>query len=273
MDSVRGFGDGFAGHSEKAYEQGRVAGSASNPVGASPVASAFDPIASAPSPDDTDALHNCDYGKNLSEFPWPVPKFSTKVTIPRRLLLGNTPDEQATLKAVADRLESALLAADYRQYSYHHVGGCYGFALITKLERIDDAGRPIKGEGRFAGVNAPKENDGFLNYIASLFYVPPGHYRTIVFIATDRPIEATEDAPSEEALDLLVTNGDAALPDTTGNQPFARTHALTALVYEFKVGSPASDPFATSVETLSPSRLNGVVHLERAGIYRNLQQK
>jgi len=38
VDFVRGVGDGFAGHSEKAYEQGRVVGQASNPVGVSTAA-------------------------------------------------------------------------------------------------------------------------------------------------------------------------------------------------------------------------------------------
>ena len=60
LDFVRGFGDGFAGHSEVAYDAGRSTGKVSNPVGTSVAAASAVPTttAVAPTPVDDAAMAN-----------------------------------------------------------------------------------------------------------------------------------------------------------------------------------------------------------------------
>ncbi len=206
---------------------------------------------------------NCFAGSDFADFPWPPPEPSAQITIPRAILLAGVADDEPALIDIGDRLERALSSAGYVEYGYHGVG-CDGFALVTRLERIDGEGRPVDGAERWA---PPERGEPFslASYIARLFYAPPGYYRQIVFLATDRRIRETADAPTREELETLVREGAAALPETYDEAPFTRSHRLTALIYEFEKGEADED-----VAQLTPSRFGGAVHLDQAGIYSGL---
>ncbi len=205
----------------------------------------------------------CDTG-GMNDFDWPPPEPSAKVTIPRALLLAGTTVEAQTLGEVGERLESALIQAGYVEFGYQSVG-CSGFAMVTRLERIDEEGRPLEGTLRFAPPES-KPNWSLGGYISRLFYAPPGYYRQIVFAATEKPYERDQLAapPTREELDEMLERADVtALPNAMLQRPFTRGHRLHALIYEFEKGEADRD-------VRQVSRLGGAAHVRAAGIYSGL---
>ena len=205
----------------------------------------------------------CDTG-GMNDFDWPPPEPSAKVTIPRALLLAGTTAEAQTLGEVGERLENALIEAGYVEFGYQSIG-CSGFAMVTRLERIDEEGRPLEGAMRFAPPEA-KPNWSLGGYLSRLFYAPPGYYRQIVFAATEKPYDRDDlaPAPTREELDEMLERADVtALPDAMLERPFTRTHKLHALIYEFEKGEADRD-------VRQVSRLGGAAHVRAAGIYTGL---
>ena len=216
----------------------------------------------APAPEAPETCRVAD----LEAFDWPPPHPSTRVTVPRALLLAGAESADHTLGEVSERLERALIAAGYVEYGYLHIG-CSGFAMVTRMERIDEDGRPMEGAERYA---PPERSESWSlgSYVARLFFAPPGYYRQIVFAATDRPYDPDNlaDAPTREALDTMMARADVtALPEDMLERPFSRQHQLHALVYEFE-----KSPGDRNVAQLIPSRLRGPQHIEQAGIYTGL---
>lgn len=207
----------------------------------------------------------CSVG-DLEEFDWPPPKPSAHVVIPRSILLAGATSSEETLGEVGNRLERALIDAGYVEYGYLAVG-CSGFAMVTRLERIDETGRPMEGALRYA---PPEQSEpwSLASYISRLFFAPPGHYRQIVFAATDRPYDPNQlaPAPTRNELEAMMARADAtALPEEMLERPFSRRHELHALVYEFRKG-----PAERDVLQVLPSRLRGTTHIQQSGIYSGL---
>lgn len=200
----------------------------------------------------------------MNDFSWPPPEPSTKVTIPRALFLTGVAGENQTLGRVGDRLEAALIEAGYVEYGYQSIG-CSGFAMVTRLERIDETGRPLPGAERFAPPEA-RPNWSLGSYLQRLFYAPPGYYRQIVFAATEQPYDEEDlaPAPTRDELDEMMADADVeALPDALVERPFTRSHRLHALIFEFEKGEAERD-------VRQVSRLGGAAHIQAAGIYDGL---
>lgn len=235
-------------------------------------ASVPDPQPAAPEPIEEEAAapaaparDTCQVG-DLEAFDWPPPHPSARVTVPCALLLAGADSGDETLGEVSERLERALIAAGYVEYGYLHIG-CSGFAMVTRMERIDEDGRPMAGAERYAPPER-SESWSLSSYVARLFFAPPGYYRQIVFAATDRPYDPDNlaDAPTREALDTMMARADVtALPEIMLDRPFSRRHQLHALIYEFE-----KSPGDQNVAQLIPSRLQGPQHIEQAGIYTGL---
>lgn len=196
----------------------------------------------------------------LPDFPWPPPTPSARFELSRRLLARA--DEQY---AVADVLTRALSRAGYSEYSFYRAPG--GFALVARLERMREDGTAAPGDLRFLEPGA-EEPFSLATYLSRLFFAPAGFYRQIVFVVTDQPFttSATEQLTPEEAKRLL-RGGANRLPEVFRTRPFNPSHAVTALIYEFRKGPDDRD-----VTTLDPGRLQGRTHLERAGILAALER-
>lgn len=189
----------------------------------------------------------------LPDFPWPPPEPSVKMRLPRQ------PFAKATdLKTVSAHLVAPLRKAGYWEYSFHRVPN--GFALVTRLERINEDGSQVTEDIRHR-LPGDEETFSLTSYIKRLFFAAPGYYRLIVFVVTDRPFTATGNPIKEkDALELL-RGGANALPSEFTEMEFSTAYGIDALIYEFRKG--AGDQ---QVNFLLPGRISPQVHLRNAGL-------
>jgi hypothetical protein len=162
--------------------------------------------------------------------PWPPPEPSSFARLPRTALVDAA--HPATLKSVAARLAAALERAQYPDYTFFSVPG--GFAMATRIERIDEQGVPL-GELRFAPPNA-FEPFALVACVKNLFFAPTGLYRQFLFVVTDQPFVASPKQLPPEELQTLPARGATALPSPYAERPFTDEHQVTALIYEFCKG-------------------------------------
>ena len=190
----------------------------------------------------------------LPEFPWPPPIPSSRQEIDRQLVVAGT---ATTLRAVADKIEAALKRARY-EYSFYGVPN--GFAVVARLERIDDEGATVAGDRRFLPPDAREAFD-LTRYVSSLFFVSPGYYRMIALIVTDQPIVA-DGAPFDQSRAMRMPSaGATALPQSFSEQSFSPDHRVYALIYEFRKDANTREP-----QALVPGRLPARTHLSRSGV-------
>jgi hypothetical protein len=163
-------------------------------------------------------------------------------------------------------LEHAFDAAGYAEWSFYWIPG--GFALVSRIERIGADASPLSGPARWS-VSMQKSRVATLDqYIKALFNAPPGHYRVIVFVVTDKSFSATRQEPtSQEATDWL-TAGAMKLPAQIGHQPYTSDHYASALIYEFE-----RSPDAQQAMAKRPSDSLGRTHLEKAGLWSALEAR
>lgn len=188
----------------------------------------------------------------LPEFPWPPPRWSA-----RKDLTDIARHHATTLGGIADNLVTALNNAGYPEYSLYASPG--GFALVARLERTDEDGTP-NADFRFL---SPREEEPFdlTEYVSALFFTPEGWYRQIVFIVSDQPFVAAEEAPSVATAERMLGDGATALDAPLRDLPANDATRVFALVYEFRKGAGPED-----VAIITPGRLDGDLHMMRSGI-------
>lgn len=196
---------------------------------------------------------------NLPNFPWPPPRPSDQVALPTSLFAADV------FGQVNDRITSAMRVAGYAQASYYRVPG--GFAIVARLERIDDDAYPRRPDSeRFLSPSAQEANNP-LSFIHDLFFAPEGSYRQVVFVVTDKPLEASAPPPTAIEAAALLENGAVALPESYRRVPMSAQHRVHALIYEFrKLGN-------ATASVRRPGRWNANTHLERAGLRRALERR
>ncbi|MCL4813788.1 MAG: hypothetical protein KJ061_14950 [Vicinamibacteraceae bacterium] len=193
----------------------------------------------------------------LAEF-WPPPRASAECTIPPKLLLS--PAVPATLADVANVLVKALGAAGYRnKWSYLRVPN--GFALIANIEQFRPDGTPAPSQTRWTRDLPSMRELSLIAFIKALVKSPPGHYRAIVFVVTDRPWPRSGREPSEREFDDVSQKGHSELPPSIGDTRYTPSFFTTALVYEFRKTSRRGR--AVFIET---STLRAEEHLIGSGI-------
>lgn len=195
-------------------------------------------------------------------FAWPPPRPSTRRTLTRPLVAANiaTP----SLGHVADRLQAALEASGYTEYSYYSVPG--GFALATRLERIHADGRSMTEPKRWEMAGGPLTRFELGEYLRALFDAELGHFRVIVFIVTPKAlVTGTEPPTAAAALDWPL-QGVPVLPAALRILAYDSAFQTHALIYEFEThgqGQPA--------RFKANSTITGETHLRRANILGALQ--
>jgi hypothetical protein len=197
----------------------------------------------------------------LPSFPWPPPTASAREVIPNDFLLGNS--SAALLRNINDELVSALGKNGYFERSYFQAPG--GFALVTRLEQIEEDGRSKPIPGRWSAGSVRSEGDSWIvSYLRALFTAQPGYYRVIVFIVSDTPFGESGQVKASEA-EAWLQGGVNFLPDAIARLPYTRQMACTALIYEFK-----REGNSQASSLLTPSHLDARTHLVNSGLWANL---
>jgi len=163
------------------------------------------------------------------------------------------------------KLSRALDSRGYVEKSYYAVPG--GFAIGTRLEQIDDSGRPKTEPARWASSPGPINPFSLGAYVRALFTAPKGRYRIIVFIVTATPFGSSGKTVSADEAQKWLSAGLNKLPPSIGAQPYTPDVTTTALIYEFeRVG----DSTATPAHEVTQSSIPGQEHLVNAGIWAAL---
>ncbi len=190
-------------------------------------------------------------------FPWPPPRASARYVIPRDIVLGDTTN--ATWGGVEARLVAALDSAGYFDRSVYFVPS--GFAIVTRLERIDADGNPLAEDDRWPPVIGATGTFSLASYISRLFFAETGYYRVIAFIAAPRAFVEGREPPTGPEATEWVRSGLNAVPPEARNLHYSDDFTLTALIYEFR-----HEGGGVGAELLLPGRLPGRAHLERGRI-------
>jgi hypothetical protein len=186
----------------------------------------------------------------LPEFPWPPPKASTSYVLPVDLLKA-----YHRIGDVEHAIETALENNGYVERAFFRTPD--GVAMVTRLERIETDGSPAKDPRWAISPSSSELQVSLVTFLRGLFFVPPGHYRLIVFIAQNTPFSVSDKQLSKDEARNLMSKGANALPADVAQQPFAGH--CTVLIYEF-----SSD--GSAVRLVGNSRLTGKEHLQKAGV-------
>ena len=205
----------------------------------------------------------------IPDFPWPVPAPSARMALPRNLLAKAQANPKARLKNAANELDALLVAAGYSERAYFRLntqGQTIGFALVTRMERINSDGSPYPPTERFMSANAP-DQFSVVDFIKSLFVAPVGYYRVLVFTVSKAPVKSSGTSISEAGARKWLATGGTRLLGCVAEMPFTSEYAIDALVYEFRHApeEDGRDP-NQSVSQLKPSQIDPAIHLQRAGI-------
>jgi hypothetical protein len=205
------------------------------------------------------------------DFPWPPPGYSSSVILPQKLV---TTGDREKLGLAFDRLTNALRQAGIADWTTYAVGPD-GFAVVARLECIDDNGRAKSGSARWCIDNdgqvrtsrAPSVGSStsaplqfVSSYLARLFEASPGRYRVLVFVVSGRTIYRGPDAEPRLMLHLA-RSGAADLPQAIRDViPLYNQHC-EVLIYEFFRQAEDDAP------TLVGSSVNAMEHLVGAGLW------
>jgi hypothetical protein len=97
---------------------------------------------------------------------------------------------------VARELELSLREGGYSQQRWYPIGmgSGHGFAVTTRLEQLEDDGRPSPS-ARWSSLYADAANLRWLMQARTPRLPHPGHYRVLLFAYTDLSIDKTGNAP------------------------------------------------------------------------------
>jgi hypothetical protein len=194
----------------------------------------------------------------LKAFPWPAPPRYTHIGVsgrdfPRAWMAG----DDATLKAVYDRLYQALLAVDDRfESSVFAVPD--GFAMLAKMERTEEDGTPLREPYRF--MQGPIPPLSLSEYIRRLFVEKPGHFRVIAFVVTSVAPSGAGSAP----LPAIAEGGLQLTPDLA--KLSFRGRDCYTLIYTFHKRPGGLIKFEDS------GGLNVRTHLVKSGLWAVLSR-
>ena len=197
----------------------------------------------------------------IPEFPWPPPAASARQVIRRDLLAASRRLDR--LGDVDALLSDALEHAGYTEKSYWSVP--LGFALATRLEQIDAAGKPKPPPARWS-AKMPRLTGGFSlrAYLRALFTAQPGYYRIVVFIVTSALFSDSNQPVTSDEARAWAAKGLNALPESLASQPYGPDVVCTAMIYEFERQS------GSEATPLVPSPLDAHAHLVGSGLWAAL---
>lgn len=192
----------------------------------------------------------------LPQFPWPPPRWSLRDVLRPGLAVSAANEP---LGDIYDRLKTALGRGGLQETSTFAIG-TDGFALIGRMEQIDDQGVP--SSTRWAQRPPAGPIRSFTDYLRSLFKAQPGRYRLIVFAVTGLTVTASPTPPTAAQMKELLVSGGGDLSLELRKKPLPDGGRCEALIYEFFQQSADDQP-----AIVDPSQLTVPVHLAGAGLW------
>jgi len=194
-------------------------------------------------------------------FPWPPPASSTMVVLPRTFFTS-VPDLR-TLGDLNLLLAKVLDNGGYFERSYYVVPG--GYAIVTRIEQIDQAGSPLQSPARWSRAKATPRYPTLRDWAVSLFRATEGNYRVILFVVTNIPFSQSSSRIGMDEIDTWRTNGVNTLPIDLKEAKIPKDCNITALIYDFERGPDAKVTFMTD------GILDAVTQLKNTGIWAAFQ--
>jgi len=190
----------------------------------------------------------------LPDFSWPPPAPTERVVLQRKQMLASPAPAHPSLADVGDHLIAALQAAGYSEYSVYAVPG--GFAIVTRLERVEADGTPSAAALRFQAPDAAASGG-----LGRLFGSPKGYYRQIVLIANADIIPPGAAPGPQTAADLL-QGGASRLTAGYRKTRLTDDYQVAALIYEYqKAGADGG------LKGLTVGHNDALTNLARSGVY------
>ena len=197
----------------------------------------------------------------LNEFKIPPPVPSARKNIPRKIFA-----EAQYLGDVDVIIAKALDSCGYYERSYFAIPN--GFALVARLERINQDATSKQGIARW-DLRINKTNGFSLkDYLEALIYGNPGYFRVIVFVIHDQPFKSVNVKISREQALHWLDSGLTFLPPGIRNLRINTSHYCTSLIYEFELPDSGTAP-----KLLYPGKHTGKMHLIRSNLWDFLHSK
>jgi hypothetical protein len=206
-----------------------------------------------------------------SLFMYEAPAASTRMEIPQNVFLRNNTMGDAALK-----IQDALNYAGYTDQGWFLVGqkdytggnAVVGFAVVTRLEQVDDRGLPMSGATRYS-INPSPASGSFLDALKlALKGAPNGKYRVFMIWVKNGPMaQLITHINSDDFQEYLRKGTKAPLLGPLKKIPFLafqREGGCYVFVYEFE--RSAIDGEVHPVIT----GLTAEQHLKAAGISKAL---
>lgn len=171
------------------------------------------------------------------------------------------PPTDLSFGEVAGHLASALRHAGYATVQPYPVGSQYqhGFAVTTRLERIDEDGTLAPPPERWSAIHPEASNLRWLAGAREMTLPGPGYYRVMLIAFTDLPIGATSRAPAWNE-ETLMEGPDAPPPLPTARRA-APQFRFGVFIYEYR--ARRSDNKGSFVAS---TRLPAVAHVRSSGL-------
>jgi hypothetical protein len=168
-----------------------------------------------------------------------------------------------TFGAEAEHVEDSLRDAGYRDQHWYPIGVdfAHGFAVSTRLERIDDDGTPKPTAERWSALYPDASTLKWLARASEPRLPTPGRYRAFIVTFTDLSFDARNVAPRWDEQTLM--DGPALPPMTLpANRAVSARFRLVVHVYEYESNSSTGAGAFIPTDT----KLSPLVHVQKAGL-------
>ena len=167
------------------------------------------------------------HGQTQTDLPWPVPLPSTSMEIPAALRAPAEPGSHLT--RASDWLARALVEAGYSDFRWYDIPK--GFALVTRLELIDDQGQAMAHPDPAVRFSVEYPPLGFftMRFWAELLHGRTGRFRALVFVVIDHPFGYAKDVTDAQ---IVWMHPSRELPLNRADLAYTAEDNWYALVYE-----------------------------------------
>jgi len=208
--------------------------------------------------------HSISTGKKFSidgyieypRFPFPPPMATATQSISSKVFQNHR-----TYGAVNAMIVECLEGSGYLSSKRQYYAVPNGYAIVTRLEKINEDGSPRAGAERWeAKVKSTFKEFSILDYLKALVVGEEANFRVLVFMITDIPLTQSDKITEMTEAKSWLKKGMNALPDDLAEFEFTSSHKVNLLLYEFTQHESAK------AELLKESRIDVEDHLVKTGI-------